>query len=212
MTFAELLAAAADTSARALAVCLPATVDSYDASAQTIDAAPSVGAPTPIHAVPVLFPVGSSMACTLPVAQGDRVVLVFADRSLDDWWAGRNGEPTDTRTHARTDCFALLGGRPQTAPLPAVDTSRAVLGGTATDAPRVAVGSDAVHLGVAHGASGADAVALAGKVQQQLTALKNAIEAWTPVPQDGGAALKVALTTLFTTWPGSVAAAKTRAT
>lgn len=44
---------------------------------------------------------------------------------------------------------------------------------------------------------GADAtkhVALAPDVQARLDALKTAINAWVPVPQDGGAALKVALT------------------
>jgi phage gp45-like len=34
-----------------------------------------------------------------------------------------------------------------------------------------------------------------------LTALKSAIQGWTPVSGDGGAALKAALTTLFASWP-----------
>jgi hypothetical protein len=55
---------------------------------------------------------------------------------------------------------------------------------------------------------GAEFVALATKVLTELTALKAAILGWTPVPNDGGAALKTALTLLFTgppVWPGSVA-------
>ena len=55
---------------------------------------------------------------------------------------------------------------------------------------------------------GAQLVALSNLVTSQLNALKAAIEGWTPVPNDGGAALKTALTALFLTWPGSVAATK----
>lgn len=57
-------------------------------------------------------------------------------------------------------------------------------------------------------------VALANLVNAQLAALKSAIADWTPVPNDGGAALKVKLTDLFTgppVWPASVAASKVKA-
>lgn len=67
---------------------------------------------------------------------------------------------------------------------------------------------------VPFGASAGQAVqfvALANLVTDQLTALKDAINGWTPVPNDGGAALKTALTSLFATWPGSVAATKLQA-
>lgn len=59
-----------------------------------------------------------------------------------------------------------------------------------------------------------DFVALAGLVLAQLEALRDAIAGWTPVPNDGGAALKTALTALFVgppAWPASVAAEKLRA-
>ena len=59
--------------------------------------------------------------------------------------------------------------------------------------------------------SGAQFVALSNLVGAQLDALKTAISGWTPVPNDGGAALKTALTALFATWPGSVAATKVKA-
>lgn len=57
-----------------------------------------------------------------------------------------------------------------------------------------------------------DFVALASLVNAQFTALKNAFNAWTPVPNDGGAALKTQLTSLIGAgWPSSVAAAKVKA-
>lgn len=81
-------------------------------------------------------------------------------------------------------------------------------GGTVrvTASTKVVVDAPLVEL-----AGNADAVALASKVSTELTALKNAISAWVPVPGDGGAALKVALTTLFATWPASVASGKVKA-
>lgn len=55
-------------------------------------------------------------------------------------------------------------------------------------------------------------VALANLVNAQFTALANAFDGWTPVPNDGGAALKAQLTTLsLTGWPASVAAVKVKA-
>ena len=61
-------------------------------------------------------------------------------------------------------------------------------------------------------AAATDFVALASLVNTQFTALKNAFNAWTPVPNDGGAALKAQLTSLIGGgWPASVAAGKVKA-
>ncbi len=54
-------------------------------------------------------------------------------------------------------------------------------------------------------------VALANLVDGQLGALKSAIQGWIPSAGDGGAGLKTELTTLFATWPASVAATKVKA-
>lgn len=55
-------------------------------------------------------------------------------------------------------------------------------------------------------------VALANLVNAQFAALADAFDGWTPVPNDGGAALKAQLTTLAGTgWPASVAAVKVKA-
>lgn len=67
---------------------------------------------------------------------------------------------------------------------------------------------------VARGGQAVQFVALANLVDAQLAALKSAIAGWTPVPNDGGAALKAALTALFTgppVWPASTAATKVKA-
>lgn len=54
-------------------------------------------------------------------------------------------------------------------------------------------------------------VALAEKVEQELTTLKNAINAATPTPNDGGAALKTAILAALSSWPGSVGSEKVKA-
>ena len=64
---------------------------------------------------------------------------------------------------------------------------------------------------VAPGGAAVQFVALANLVNEQLTALKDAINGWTPVPNDGGASLKTALSSLFATWPADVSAQKVKA-
>lgn len=55
-------------------------------------------------------------------------------------------------------------------------------------------------------------VALSNLVNAQFTALRNAFNAWTPVANDGGAALKTQLTSLISGgWPASTAASKVKA-
>ena len=61
------------------------------------------------------------------------------------------------------------------------------------------------------GSSGAEFVALSNLVANNLNALKTALDGWTPVANDGGAALKTILTTLFATWPTSTAASQVKA-
>jgi Phage protein Gp138 N-terminal domain len=161
MTLADLMTSTLERHAAELHVCLPGTVDSYDSGLQTVDVVPSVGdSQGVISQVPLVFPAAGGYAMTLPVSKGDRVVLVFADMSLDEWWTGRATAPADSRSHSRTDCFALLGGRPGSSPLVNVDASRAVFGASDSASPRIAVGSSAVHLGVGHGAAATESVIL----------------------------------------------------
>lgn len=61
------------------------------------------------------------------------------------------------------------------------------------------------------GASPSDFVALGQPTLDRLNELKEAFMGWTPVAQDGGAALKTALTSLFSSWPQPVAAERVKA-
>lgn len=63
------------------------------------------------------------------------------------------------------------------------------------------------------GGTGGQFIALSTKVQNYLIALASAFTAWTPVPMDGGAALKTALATagVGASWGSDVAATKVKA-
>jgi len=208
MTLAELIALTLERHASELHVCVPGVIDAYDAPSQTVDVVPSAGdGQGVISQVPVVFPAAGGYALTLPVARGDRVVLVFADASLDEWWTGRATSPADARTHARTDCFALLGGRPGSAPMANVDTARSVLGPIDASSPRVAVGSSAVHLGVAHGVDGAQSAVRGEAHVQAIKDLLSALEAHLLTGATAGPTLTFALDPLWEAAKASFAAA-----
>lgn len=152
---------------------------------------------------PVLWPSWGGGACSLvgDLQAGDPVWVVLADRSIDEWkdTGNTDTEPQVPRRWDWSDAVVLPGGRPNASPLAsaAYASGAVVLRGT-----DIRLGSSAAT----------DYVALASLVLAQLDALKTALNSWTPVPGDGGAALKVILTALVGGgWPSSVAAAKVKA-
>lgn len=112
-----------------LNVCLPGKIVSYNAENQYADVQIQLlkkytdfsTEPHPvIPNVPVRHPraAGGNAFIHMPVAVGDDVLLVFSQRSLDNWKTqnipvvGQNGgvDTNDTRKHHITDAFAILGG------------------------------------------------------------------------------------------------------
>lgn len=180
--------------------CKVASIVSYNATLQKASCQPLVHnkyvdqdtgeikteRPPVIDSVPIAFPRLGQWGMTFPVQRGDVVLLVFGDSSLDRWLQ-RGGEidPEDDRRHDYNDAIAIPGvfdfaHVPTSAP-----TDALVIHG-----PKVRLAD----------ADADDKVAL----HSALVALKGAINSWTPVPNDGGAALKTILTNLFTTgagWP-----------
>jgi hypothetical protein len=72
---------------------------------------------------------------------------------------------------------------------------------------RLTLDADGIELG----AGATDEVALHNLVEDEMTALKNAISGAAVVAGDGGAAFKANILAALTTWPGSTAAAKVKA-
>lgn len=63
--------------------------------------------------VPIVFPGCAGFIITLPLAQGDEVLVVFSSRCIDSWWqsGGVNNRPLEARMHDLSDGFAIPGPR-----------------------------------------------------------------------------------------------------
>lgn len=95
---------------------MPGTVLSYSGGIATVQPSLPFNAPDgrsvampPIVGVPVVMPTcsGGTIGVSLPIQPGDGVLLVFSERSLDDWSKG--GESADPRRHDLTDAIAIPG-------------------------------------------------------------------------------------------------------
>lgn len=211
-TLAEVLQAAIDARLVDVHTSIPAKVTRYDAAKCLVDAAPLIRGPVlaedgstsytalpVVPNVPVSFPGAGGFRVTFPISIGDVVLLVFSEASLERWLQfGGEVDPQDPRRFALSDAVAIPGVRPF------ADVQAA-----ATDAVVIESNGSDVRLGTK---TAAEALALASKVDAELTALKSVFAAWVPVPGDGGLVLKTALTTLIGTgWPHATASARVKA-
>lgn len=105
---------------------IPGQIVSYDFTTQKATIQPSInklwvtGAvdPLPIlQNVPVVFPNSGGASLTFPVNPGDTCLLVFCERSIDDWKSnGVNSSgtvtPSDPRKLDLSDGIAIMGLKP----------------------------------------------------------------------------------------------------
>lgn len=121
--------------------CLPAIVQSVNLEKMTIQALPTIRAYVrqsngvqdwvqlpAIPDVPILFPAAGQFALTLPIAVGDEVLLIFADRCIDSWW--QNGgvqNQFELRMHDLSDAFAIPGPRSLPNVIPSISSDSAQL-------------------------------------------------------------------------------------
>lgn len=60
--------------------------------------------------VPVIFPRGGGFSLTFPVVKGDECLLVFCERSIDNWHeTGGIKKPGSRRFHSLSDATAFVG-------------------------------------------------------------------------------------------------------
>lgn len=124
-TLEGLLRASFDEFAGELRVCLPGRIEKYDPDTHLASVQPlikrqflgrSQATSLPIvNRVPVLHPRTASGLVRLPVASGDLVTLIFADKSIETWVQGdgAESEALDKRQHHLSDAYAILGGYPE---------------------------------------------------------------------------------------------------
>lgn len=104
-------------------VALPAVVQSYNSSNQTVEVQPTVRERTITDGnqiryiqypllinVPVVFPQVGSYQLTFPISPGDECLVVFSDLSIDNWWLNGNVQnPIEQRRHDLSDGMAIFG-------------------------------------------------------------------------------------------------------
>jgi len=214
-SFADVVKEAIRAALAMVHTAIPAVVESYDSALQTVTARPAIRFkhwdedeeafvfhdPPAIANVPVAWMVGGSGSLTMPLASGDHGMLVFCERSIDEWFTtGKDSnEPQDPRRHDLTDAWFYPGTRakPDKLASEAFSSGSPVLRG------------NPVLLG---DSTATDFVALSSVNDQNWTQLAAQFTAWTPVANDGGAALKALLTTLIAGgWPSDTSATKVKA-
>ena len=102
-----------------LHTAMPGEVVSFDADAQEADVQPLTKRRYPsgevvdlpmLQRVPVVFPRGGPAFITWPLAAGDKVALLFCERSIDAWKDdGGIYNPEDGRKHHLSDAVAIPG-------------------------------------------------------------------------------------------------------
>ncbi len=101
--------------------CMPGTVLSFDAGSCRASVKPTLKFYTAddrvldypvISGVPVFMPHAGSAQITYPVKAGDSCLIVFSERSIDEWLGEGNEDNHDPRQFDMTDGFCFVGMMP----------------------------------------------------------------------------------------------------
>jgi hypothetical protein len=144
---------AVENALRDLHVSLPGQIESYDVATQTAKVKPLVQERASsddvvldlpvLEEVPVVFPRAGGVSLTFGVKKGDQCLLVFSERSLDQWLAnGGVVDPLDSRHHHLTDAVALMGLHDSKSAIGAAASSGARLGADGGKPELLVAGTD----------------------------------------------------------------------
>lgn len=171
---------------------------------------------SPIKNVPVIFPCTKNFNILFPLKKNDGCLLLFSESAIGDFLLNANNtaiEAEDLNRFDLSDCICIPGlysftNNPdvsslnstdfwiqfQNATINIIDSTNEIILKTTTGKIKIE-SSGAITFD-----DGTESYVLGNKAQTELnkesanmTALKAAINAWVPVPNDGGAALKAAL-------------------
>lgn len=140
-TMAEIIRAAIEDRLAEAHTVLPGRIESFDADTQKADVQPMIkrlqetidgelleSIPV-IASVPVAFPRAGGFKITFPVEPGDRCLLMFCERSIDNYQlSGLESDPESFQMHDFTDAVAYMGWYPDTDPIDGVNSSAMVAG------------------------------------------------------------------------------------
>lgn len=100
---------------------IPCIVQSFDSTKGTVECQPAIrermimedgtiryiSLPLLLN-VPVVYPIASGFSMTFPLSQGDEVLVVFSDLSIDNFWQfGNLQNPVEARRHDLSDGIAI---------------------------------------------------------------------------------------------------------
>lgn len=187
---------------------LPGIIRTYDAGNQTAEIEIALTNPVEsasdeiedaretypvLVSVPVAFPRAGAFFLHWPLTRGDSVLLVFNDLDPGAWrQSGSVSDPgTPTRNSLSYAC-AIPGYYPRNNPMPHADSTHGRIG---KGAVFIEFRDAEIRVG------GAESLVKAAAFDL----LKSALDSWSPVANDGGAALKTLLTPILTNpaWTGS---------
>lgn len=122
MDITELLNIIVSNKIAEMHICTPAKIITYDFATRKASVQPSLNQKYSddeilvfpiIHNVPVMQPSSGGASVNFPVKQNDNVLLIFSERSLEQWLQdGKQSTPDDPRQNNLTDAVALLGLNP----------------------------------------------------------------------------------------------------
>lgn len=134
----ESLRMAIDGQIAQLWTAIPAIIQSFNATAQTVTAQPAIQGVTTdkkqnknyvnmplLVDVPIQFMTAGGYSITCPISVGDECLIVFSSRCIDGWWqSGGVQRPIEARMHDLSDGFALIGVRSQSRTVAGYDTTK----------------------------------------------------------------------------------------
>jgi hypothetical protein len=118
MDFTEALRRAVEYQLLGLHTAAPGRVESYDPATQRAKVKPlvprvyadgQVQEQAILTSVPVIFPRTAAGSLTFQVARGDTVLLVFCERSIEEFLVTGGGSPSKSRHHDLSDAVAIPG-------------------------------------------------------------------------------------------------------
>lgn len=138
---------------------------------------------------------GGGAYIDMPIAAGDYCIVLFNDRDIDTWWDSANvADPNTNRKHDISDGIAIIGISPSTkvynhdgSLIRIIGTS----GGESANIKEAARKEDEVKSTSTEDSG----------FWSWITGFVSIFTSWVPVPDDGGAALKTALSTFFASNP-----------
>jgi len=182
----ELLRIAIESYIEEIHTSMPARVVSFDPEDQRVEVQPLVERLVetedggeicetlpPITDVPVVFPRTKNFVVSFPIEEGDIVLLMFTERSIDKWLSTADGaitNPNDFLRHDLSNAVAIPGVYPFSQPITNFDNEALTIGQDGSTIVRVK--KDLIELGTK---GSTDKASLDSKVQIELKALRSTL-------------------------------------